>query len=411
MSESSAEKADPRRFYQVSELLGGLNALLEERVGRVWVVGEVANLHKAASGHRYFSLKDESGQVRAALFRRAAERIPFEIEDGLEVVAYAEVGIYAARGDLQLVVHKLEPRGQGALQLAFEQLRTRLAEEGLFDEERKQALPRFPGRVGVVTSPTSAAVRDVIEVSGRRSPATPLLVSPTRVQGEGAEHEIASALDRLAGQPGIEVILLVRGGGSLEDLWAFNTETVARAIERCPLPVVSGVGHETDLTIADLVADLRAPTPSAAVELSLADRSEVAAVLMRDGHRLLAAARSRLARSRQRLEGQRAALRLLSPLTRLAAQRRRLGVAAAALQRATEVQGERRRGALARFAAQLDSLSPLAVLGRGYALATRERDGGIVRAASELEVGERIDVRLARGGLAARVEDLREETD
>jgi len=411
MSESPEERTDPRRFYQVSELLGGLNALLDERVGRVWVVGEVANLHKAASGHRYFSLKDESGQVRAALFRRAAERVPFEIEDGLEVVAYAEVGIYAARGELQLVVHKLEPRGRGALQLAFEQLRARLEEEGLFDAERKQPLPSFPRRVGVVTSPTSAAVRDVIEVSGRRSPATALLVSPTRVQGEGAEHEIARALDRVAGQPGIEVILLVRGGGSLEDLWAFNTETVARAIARCPLPVVSGVGHETDLTIADLVADLRAPTPSAAVERSLPDRGETAALLQRDARRLVAAVRGQLAAHRQALEAQRSTLRLLSPLARLATQRRRLTVAAGALQRAIDVEAERRRGVLARLAGQLDSLSPLAVLGRGYALATRERDGRIVRSAGELEVGDRIDVRLARGGLGARVEDLREETD
>ena len=411
MSESPEERTDPRRFYQVSELLGGLNALLDERVGRVWVVGEVANLHKAASGHRYFSLKDESGQVRAALFRRAAERVPFEIEDGLEVVAYAEVGIYAARGELQLVVHKLEPRGRGALQLAFEQLRARLEEEGLFDAERKQPLPSFPRRVGVVTSPTSAAVRDVIEVSGRRSPATALLVSPTRVQGEGAEHEIALALDRVAGQPGIEVILLVRGGGSLEDLWAFNTETVARAIARCPLPVVSGVGHETDLTIADLVADLRAPTPSAAVERSLPDRGETAALLQRDARRLVAAVRGQLAAHRQALEAQRSTLRLLSPLARLATQRRRLTVAAGALQRAIDVEAERRRGVLARLAGQLDSLSPLAVLGRGYALATRERDGRIVRSAGELEVGDRIDVRLARGGLGARVEDLREETD
>ena len=411
MSESPAERTGARRFYRVSELLGGLNVLLEERVGRVWVVGEVVDLHRASSGHRYFSLKDESGRIRAALFRRAAERIPFEIEDGLEVVAYADVGIYAARGELQLVVHKLEPRGRGALQLAFEQLRARLAEEGLFDAERKQGLPRFPSRVGVVTSPTSAAVRDVIEVSGRRLPGTPLLISPTRVQGEGAEHEIANALDRVASQPGIEVILLVRGGGSLEDLWAFNSEAVARAIERCPLPVVSGVGHETDLTIADLVADVRAPTPSAAMELALPDRSEVAAVLMRDGRRLVTAVRSRLARSRQHLGRTQAALRLLSPLARLVSQRRRLEAAAAALQRGVAVQGERRRSALVRLAGQLDSLSPLAVLGRGYALATRERDGGIVRRAGEVEVGERIDLKLAQGGLSARVEDRREEAD
>ena len=230
MSEPRDPNADPRRFYRVSELLGGLNALLEERVGRVWVVGEIANLHRAASGHCYFTLKDDDGQMRAALFRRAAERIPFELENGLEVVAYAEVGIYTARGELQLVVHKVEPRGRGALQLAFEQLRGRLAEEGLFALERKRSLPEFPRRVGVVTSPTSAAVRDVIEVSGRRSPATALLISPTRVQGEGAEFEIVRALDAVARQPGVELVLLVRGGGSLEDLWAFNEEVVARAI-------------------------------------------------------------------------------------------------------------------------------------------------------------------------------------
>jgi exodeoxyribonuclease VII large subunit len=411
VSDTPTERTDARRFYRVSELLGGLNALLEERVGRVWVVGEIANLHRAASGHRYFTLKDEGGQMRAALFRRAAERIPFELEDGLEVVAYAEVGIYTARGELQLVVHKVEPRGRGALQLAFEQLRGRLAEEGLFDPGRKLALPAFPGRVGVVTSPTSAAVRDVIEVSGRRSPATALLISPTRVQGEGAEHEIAEALGEVAGQPGVELVLLVRGGGSLEDLWAFNTEVVARAIARCPLPVVSGVGHETDLTIADLVADVRAPTPSAAAEQVLADRAEVAAGLQRDWRRLLAGVRSRLARSQERLRGEQGALRLLSPSARLDAQGRRLASLASALARAMSLQGERRRSALSRCVGQLDSLSPLAVLGRGYALVTRERDGAIVRRPGEVEVGESVDLRLAHGGLAARVESRREEAD
>ncbi len=411
MSDAPSERTDARRFYRVSELLGGLNALLEERVGRVWVVGEIANLHRAASGHRYFTLKDEGGQMRAALFRRAAERIPFELEDGLEVVAYAEVGIYAARGELQLVVHKVEPRGRGALQLAFEQLRTRLAEEGLFDPGRKLALPAFPGRVGVVTSPTSAAVRDVIEVSGRRSPATALLISPTRVQGEGAEHEIARALGEVAGQPGVELVLLVRGGGSLEDLWAFNTEVVARAIAGCPLPVVSGVGHETDLTIADLVADVRAPTPSAAAEQVLADRAEVAAGLQRDWRRLRAGVRSRLARSQERLRGTQGALRLLSPSARLDAQGRRLASSTSALVRAMSLQGERRRSALSRCAGQLDSLSPLAVLGRGYALVTREHDGAIVRRAGEVEVGQSVDLRLAQGGLVARVESRLEEAD
>ena len=411
MSESGAEGAKARRFYRISELLEGLGTLLEERVGRLWVVGEIAGLHRASSGHSYFTLKDESGQMRAALFRRAAERVPFELENGLEVVVYAEVSIYASRGDLQLVVHKVEPRGRGALQLAFEQLRTRLAEEGLFDPDRKRVPPPFPSRVGVVTSPTSAAVRDVIEVSGRRSPSTALLISPTRVQGEGAEHEIAAALDAVARQPGVDLVLLVRGGGSLEDLWAFNTEVVARAIERCPLPVIAGVGHETDLTIADLVSDLRAPTPSAAAEQAFADRSEAVILLQRDWRRLVGAMRSRLGQSQQRLERQRGALRLLSPASRLETRRRKLSAAALALGRAMVLLGERRRSALAHRAGQLDSLSPLAVLGRGYGLVTRARDGAIVRRADEIEIGEAMDVRLGSGSLGARVESRQEEPD
>jgi len=408
MSEADTQGTPARRFYRVSELLGGLNVLLEERVGRLWVVGEIGNLHRAASGHRYFTLKDESGQLRAALFRRAAEKIPFEIENGLEVVAYAEVGIYEARGELQLVVHKLEPRGRGALQLAFEQLRARLEAEGLFRAERKRARPAFPQRVGVVTSPTSAAVRDVIEVSGRRSPSTALLISPTRVQGEGAEHEIAAALEAVARQPGVDLVLLVRGGGSLEDLWAFNTEAVARAIEQCPVPVIAGVGHETDLTIADLVADLRAPTPSAAAEHAFADRGEVGLLLQRDGRRLASAIRGRLAEALQRLATERSRLRLLSPGARLEAQRRRLEAAALGLGRIAALQQERRRSALAHAAGRLDSLSPLAVLGRGYGLVTRARDGAILRRSGEVEVGDSLDIRLAEGGLEARVEACRE---
>lgn len=390
-------------------MLDGLKALFDERVHRLWVVGEVTNFHRAASGHCYFTLKDEHGQLRAALFRREAGRVPFEIEDGLEVMVYAEVSIYSARGELQLVVHKVEPRGRGALQLAFEQLRERLQEEGLFDPERKRALPAFPRRLGVVTSPTSAAVRDVIKVSGRRSPTTPLLVSPTRVQGEGAEHEIARALAAVALEPEIDLVLLVRGGGSLEDLWAFNTEVVARAIAACPVPVLCGVGHETDLTIADLVADVRAPTPSAAAEQALADRRELALRLGVYGERLLAGVRLRLERARERLGEERRALRLLSPSARLAARRRRLGVAGRGLARIMGRATERRRAALAQWAGQLDSLSPLAVLARGYALATRERDGAIVRRAGEVDLDERIELRLAEGGLLARVEARREE--
>jgi len=240
---SESDRAVPH-VYTVAELLLGLRSLLEERVGRVWVVGELSNLHRARSGHLYFTLKDEAGQLRAALFRSAARRLAFEPEDGLEVLVYGELSVYEPRGDLQLIVRQLEPRGLGALQLAFEQLRARLSAEGLFDPDRKRPLPARPSKIGVVTSPTGAAIRDVLEVTGRRYPAASILIAPTRVQGIGAEHEIADAIDRLAAQPDLDLILLVRGGGSLEDLQAFNSEVVARAIARAAVPLVCGVGHE-----------------------------------------------------------------------------------------------------------------------------------------------------------------------
>jgi exodeoxyribonuclease VII large subunit len=406
VTEKEVDTTRSRRAYRVSELLSGLNALLEDRVGRLWVVGEIANFHRAASGHAYFSLKDAGGQLRSALFRSAASRVPFEVRNGLEVMAYGDVSVYQARGELQLVVHKLEPRGLGALQLAFEELRERLAAEGLFDPERKQSPPPFPAALGVVTSPTSAAIQDVIEVSGRRSPATPLLISPTRVQGEGAEFEIAAAIDALSSRPEIDSILLVRGGGSLEDLFSFNTEVVARAIARCPLPVISGVGHETDFTIADFVADVRAPTPSAAVEQVLPDRRALLSGLGRDWRRRVAAIQGELRRFSERISREREVLRMLAPSARLAAQARRLAASERALLRAIARRRERWRTAVEALGARLDTLSPLAVLGRGYALVTRERDSAIVRAADELQAGEGIRLRLARGEVGARVEAI-----
>lgn len=392
-----------RRVLSVGELMGGLNGLLEDRVGRIWVSGEISGLRRPASGHLYFTLKDEVGQIRAALFRSGANRVPFRLEDGLEVVLYADVQIYEARGDLQLIVRQVEPRGRGALQLAFEQLKQRLAAAGLFDPARKRPLPAHPKRIGVVTSPTGAALRDVIQVSGRRSPGTPLLIAPTRVQGEGAEHEIAAALRAIAVQPDIDLVLLVRGGGSLEDLWCFNTEAVARAIADCPVPVLSGVGHETDLTIADLVADERAPTPSAAALQALPDRMALSRQLERDWRRLGAAVARQMQRLRHGLDREREALRMLSPATRLASQRRRLEAAHRALRAAIGRQRERSRARWTRLAAQLDGLSPLAVLGRGYALVRRERDGAIVRGPEQVDVGEGIRIRLARSGIVARV--------
>jgi len=377
--------------------------LIEERVGRVWVVGEISNLHSARSGHTYFTLKDEGGQIRAALFRGNSARVRFELEEGLEVVAEADVSIYAARGDLQLIVRGLEPRGVGALQLAFEQLRRRLAAAGLFDEERKRPIHSHPRRVGIVTSPTSAAVRDVLKVAGRRFPGIPLLISPALVQGDEAPEQIASAIARLADAPEVDVILVVRGGGSIEDLWAFNTEIVAKAIASSPIPIISGVGHESDTTIADLVADLRAATPSAAAMLALPDATAMGRVVARDTRRLVAAMRRRIDAPHQRLARLGQVLRARSPQARVALARTREARASAAASAAIRRRLDEERRRLGVWAARLDSLSPLAVLGRGYSIVRREEDGGIVRAASDVAVGDRLDLQLAVGRLAAQV--------
>jgi exodeoxyribonuclease VII large subunit len=394
-----------RTLLGVGELVAGLKALLEQ-VGRVWVVGEISNLHRARSGHCYFTLKDEGGQIRAALFRGAAQRIRFELEEGLEVIAEAEISVYAARGDLQLIVRGLEPRGVGALQLAFEQLRRRLEAAGLFDAERKRPIPAHPRRLGVVTSPTSAALRDVLRVAARRFPATPILISPCLVQGEQAPEQIAGAIERLASVADVDVILVVRGGGSLEDLQAFNSELVARAIAASPTPIVAGVGHETDLTIADLVADARAPTPSAAAMLALPDRQALERVLARDRIRLRSALAQRIESARQRLARLAAVLRARSPRARVELARTREARARVAAVQAMARHLDRRRRRLAEVAARLDALSPLAVLARGYAIVRREVDGRIVRRAREVALGDRLAVRLGEGALAAEVVGL-----
>ncbi len=401
MSEPALEPQ--RTVLTVGELLSGLRQLLEDRVGRVWVVGELANVHRAGSGHVYFSLRDDTGQVRGALFRGAARRLPFEPEDGLEVLVYGEVSVYEARGDLQLVVRHLEPRGQGALQLAFEQLRRRLEGEGLFAPERKRSLPPFPRTVGVVTSPGAAAWRDVIEVTGRRFPAIPLLLCATRVQGDGAEREIEAALDCITRREGVDVVLLVRGGGSLEDLQPYNTERVARAIARASVPVVCGVGHEVDVTIADLVADARAPTPSAAAALVVPDRVALRVQIARERSRLRAAVAAVVERAAARVIRGSESLRVAAPSTRVAAQRERLAAAQRAHARAGAALCERAGSRLAEVVARLDSLSPLAVLARGYALVRRADDLGVVRRAEQVAAGDALSIRVSEAEIEANV--------
>lgn len=439
--------AAPRRVLGVSEVVAGLRGLLEEEIGRLWVAGEIGDLHRARSGHTYFVLKDDTARLRAALFRADAARLPFEPEEGLAVIAFGALSVYPARGELQLVVRSLEPRGQGALRLAIEQLRARLEAEGLFDPARKRTPPAFPRRIGVVTSPVGAALRDVLEVSGQRFPGVPLVLAPTRVQGDGAEREIAAALAAVERVADVDVVLLVRGGGSFEDLVAFQTEAVARAVAACRVPVVCGVGHEVDVTLADLAADLRAPTPSAAAAAALPDREALADRLARDRRRLLAAARSRVARARLQHGRDLRGLRAHAPRARLGWQRERLARAVHALARAWARRAEGEAGRLARArgrldrapaallagrrartdaadaalapaarravrdgrqrlaaaAAGLEALSPLAVLARGYAIARRE-GGAIVRRAADVAPGDRLALRLHEGRVDVRVE-------
>ena len=447
-----AQPASGPRVHSVGEVVAGLKQLLDDRVGRIWIVGQVSNLARPRSGHVYFTLKDEAGQLRAAMFQSTARRVAFELEEGMEVLAYGEVSIYESRGELQVVVRQLEPRGVGALQMAFEQLRRKLDAEGLFDPSRKQAVPAVPDRLAIVTSPTGAALRDVLAVAGRRLPSQRLLIVPTRVQGLGAEHEVAEALERAAACRDVDAVLLVRGGGSLEDLQAFNTERVARAIADCPVPVICGVGHETDTTIADAVADLRAPTPSAAAEAAVPSLQELDGELAVRLDALVRAMQDRIVAERERIERCAQALRHLSPQSRLEARRARLQDALRRLGAAAQIRtvGGRRRldglahrlaqrtparaialeGArvealslrlerakrerladlrhrLAELGGRLDSLSPLAVLSRGYAIAKHGETGALLRSADAIAPGDAIAVRIERAEIEATVQSVR----
>jgi len=439
--------APERKVWSVSELTAHIRDVLAAQFSNLWVEGEVSNYHAAQSGHLYFTLKDAKSQVRCVCFRNQALRMKFRPEDGLKVTVRGSISVYEPRGEYQIYVEHIEPVGLGALQLAFEQLKKRLEAEGLFDEARKKPLPVLPRRIGVITSPKGAAVRDIIRILRRRFPNLHLIVYPVRVQGEGAAEDIVAALKYFDRQRSAEVILLARGGGSLEDLWAFNEEIVARAIAACAIPVVSGVGHETDFTIADFVADVRASTPSAAAEIVVRTREEFRIHLREVEHKIAQRMRylllewrhhlkelathmgfrrleDLLRRHRQQTDEltARLGLTLQSRLERLhrrytiagtriisidlRARIRTLGLRL--LQRSSElaVRMERivvaRRQRLERLRLQLEERSPLRLLERGYAICT-DAAGNVVRAADQVAIGAEVNVQLARGRLAAEV--------
>jgi len=421
-----------RAVLTVSELTRRLQEVLEDRFPAVWVEGEISNFRLYGSGHAYFTLKDADAQVRAVLFRNRGRRIKFEPADGLHVMAFGSIEVYPQRGEYQMVIELLEPKGLGALQLAFEQLKTRLQAEGLFDQARKRELPRFPRKIGIVTSPSGAAIRDMLRVIGRRFGELHIVIAPCRVQGEGAAEEIAQGLRDLNALGGVDVIIVGRGGGSLEDLWAFNEEIVARAIAGSKVPVVSAIGHEVDFTIADFVADLRAPTPSAAAELVVREKQAVvdslgqlrarlerfAARPLRDLERrvdeltarLRREIRSELGRANHRVVLVTRALRASDPVARVANDRHRLENLQSRLITSLTRRCDHARYGLRTAVGRLDSLSPLAVLGRGYSL-TRTPTGEVVHSPAQVQVGDGIRVLLHRGSLDARVTDTREQDD
>ncbi|MEW6515298.1 MAG: exodeoxyribonuclease VII large subunit [candidate division FCPU426 bacterium] len=399
-----SKSAGDRRVFTVTEIVERARALLENEFPRVWVEGELSNFKQHTSGHFYFTLKDAQSQLRAAMFRGANRLVRFRPEDGLKVLAGGRLSLYPARGDFQMVVEELEPAGLGALQLAFEQLKKKLAAEGLFDPKRKKSLPAFPRKIAVVTSPTGAAVRDILNVTGRRSPLADIAVYPVRVQGAGAAEEIAHALERLNAVGGWDVIICGRGGGSLEDLWAFNEEVVARAIAASAIPVVSAVGHEVDYTIADFVADVRAETPTAAAEMVLRDRRELLEQL-RSRERLLAGRiRERLREGRLRLERVLASRLLRRPRAVLEPLAQRLDDLGSQLKNGLKNRLRLARERWRSLGAQLEALSPLNVLRRGYSLVYQLPGETLVRDSRELSAGDALRIRFHRGEARVRVE-------
>ena len=435
-----------RNILTVTQLTEEIRKILEGTFPSVWVQGEISNFKRAPSGHSYFTLKDDASQIRCVMFKNQNRFLKFKIEDGLKVLAWGRVNVYSPRGEYQLIVETLEPAGLGGLMLALEQLKAKLATEGLFDVSRKMPLPRRPRNIGVVTSASGAAVRDIIRIIRRRSPGINILLSPTSVQGDKAPDEIVEALGRLAGLGKSEVIIIGRGGGSIEDLWAFNDEKVVRAIASCQIPIVSAVGHETDFTLSDLAADVRASTPSAAAEIVAPDDSETWDTISHLTTRLRNAVSNCLTRnfqtlddltkafqrplrriqeerykledltgrmrncslrnvnsSRRDLESMRARLRPELLRRSLALSSESLGALSSRLERVTRTSLEEYRNRLNGLAAQLDALSPFKILSRGYSITFKKVDDSIIRQVGSVAEGDEIRTLVSDGEIVSKV--------
>jgi exodeoxyribonuclease VII large subunit len=446
------ELFDKRKIYSVYEITSEIKKTLDA-FGIIWIRGEISNFKRHSSGHMYFALKDDRAQLKAAFFRNSNIYLKFRPEDGLEVLVRGRISVYEPRGDYQVIVEFMEPVGLGSLQLAFEQLKEKLRKEGLFDEARKKPLPLLPQKIGIVTSPTGAAIRDMLRVLARRNASLHVLIYPAKVQGEGAAREVTEGVRYLNGRRDIDVIIVGRGGGSIEDLWAFNEEIVARAIFESRIPVISAVGHEVDFTISDFVADLRAPTPSAAAEMVSGAREDLMATVQSFQGRLLQAvrlgietrrvaverlARSRafyvapnkirdfqqsfdeatllmgqaihhvLARSRQREQVAHTRLVKLNLSQGILRRREALASQCRHLVSGLRATVDRARSRLQLAAGKMDALSPLAILERGYAIC-RDNKGTVLKDSANASIGDTVTVKLSRGGLLCQVEQINKD--
>jgi exodeoxyribonuclease VII large subunit len=394
---------EPRAFLSVSELNEIVKGTLESGLDAFWVVGEISNFRVPPSGHFYFTLKDDRSQIAAVMFRRQGLTLTFQPENGMEVLCFGRVSLYSVRGDLQLYVESMEPRGRGALYLAFEELKKRLGVEGLFAAERKRPLPFLPRSIGIVTSLKGAALRDMLRILGDRFPDRRVVIRAVRVQGEGAASEIADGIRELAQSGTVDVMIVGRGGGSLEDLWAFNDEVVARAIFAAPVPVISAIGHEVDFTIADFVADHRAPTPTAAAEMVVPLREELVEQIRSLEGRLLRVVQARLESDREEWAG--LLRRLVDPSRRLRENQMRLDELSLSLWRRFQDSVNRFKDHLNHAAGRLGGLSPLGVLERGYSIVHKMPERLIVKDSSSLRVGDPLRITFARGNSLCRVEE------
>jgi len=391
------------KFFTVSEITRGIRTSLEYKFSNIGVLGEISNVRKPSSGHVYLTLKDKNSQLQAVVFRNSASRIKFELKDGMEVVSFGSVTVYEPRGQYQLIINKIEPKGIGALQLAFQQLKEKLEKEGLFDHAHKKDIPFIPKKIGIVTSPTGAAIKDILNIIDRRFANVEILIYPVKVQGEGAAQEIAKAITELNNYSDIDVIISGRGGGSLEDLWAFNEEIVARSIYNSKIPVISAVGHEIDLTIADLVADIRALTPSEAGELVVPRKDMLIEKTEKFKTRLLQSLTGKLRLSKEKLDRIANSYVIRQPFDKFNRWQQRLDDFVQRLNLNITHALNTEREKLSGIAGKLESLSPLNVLKRGYTITTKQEDNKSLRDIKNLSKGDKIKTNLSKGSIISEI--------